>query len=137
MRTQERGRMKYLLLTIVPPIALMYFISIILDYGIIINGIIADLVLIYLPMIFMAILGYPLIFRKNHQIEVKDNLIVETDWRQREVCRFRASQIHSIKCNFLNEIIMIDTNGNRLLCVESNMTNYQKFEQWLQEHNIH
>ena len=92
---------------------------------------------IYLPMAIMMILGYFLIFRKNHRVEVKDNQIIETDWRQREACRIEVSQIHSIKRNLLNEIIIVDENGNRLLCVESNMTNIPKFEQWLERHNIH
>ena len=137
MCAQKQGRMKYLLLTVVPPIALMCVVSRVLDFGIKINSEVVSLVLVYLPMIFMVILGYFLIFRKNHRVEIKDNQIIETDWREREVCRFKASQIHSIKRNFLNEIIIVDQNGNRLLCVESNMTSFQKFEQWLQEHNIH
>ena len=136
MRSQKQGRMKYLLLTMVPPIALMYLVSKLLDCCIKLNSVVVDIVLIFLPMTFMMILGYFLIFRKNHQVEVKDNQIIETNWRQHEICRFKVSQIHSVKRNFLNEIIIVDKNGNRILCVESNMSNFQQFEHWLQEHNI-
>ena len=137
MYVQKRGRMKYLLLTVIPPMILMYVFSRFFYFCVELDSDVTSCILILLFIAIMLPLGYFLIIKKNHQIVVKDNQIIEIDWQQHEVCSVKVSQIHSIKCNFLNELILLDENGKRLLCVESNMYNFHKFEQWLEIHNIY
>ena len=136
MQKQRQGELKYLLLTITPPLLAMLLLRWLADTGILPGGETARLIYLSLSMAGMLILGYPLILKKNHSIEVKDNLIIEYDWRQCEVSRIKAAQIHSIKRNILNEIILLDGAGNRLLCIERNMCNFSQFENWLRLHNI-
>ena len=136
MHAQKQGRMKYLFLTIVPPIILLYLFSLLLQSGVQIGNSIRYIFL-YVPLVGMAILAYYFIFKKNHRIEVKDNTIIEYDWRKNESRRIKVSQIYVYKRNWLREIILIDNNGNKLLCVESNMSNFHEFEQWLERHHIH
>ena len=135
MHAQKQGRMKYLFLTLIPPTILLYLFSSLLQSGVQFSNIIHHACL-YIPLAGMTILAYFFIFKKNHRIEVKDNTITEYDWRKNESCRIKASQIYVYKRNWLREIILIDNNGNKLLCVESNMSNFHEFEQWLERHHI-
>ena len=135
MHPQKQGRMKYLFLTMVPPIILLYLFSLLLQSGVQIGNSIRYICL-YVPLVGMAILTYYFILKKNHRIEVKDNTIIEYDWRKNESRRIKVSQIYVYKRNWLREIILIDNNGNKLLCVESNMSNFHEFEQWLERHHI-
>ena len=135
MHVQKQGRMKYLFLTMIPPIILLGLFSLLLQSGIQFSNIIRYACL-YASLVGMAILTYYFIFKKNHRIEVKDNTIIEYDWRKNESRRIKASQIYVYIRNWLREIILIDNNGNKLLCVESNMSNFHEFEQWLERHHI-
>ena len=137
MRTQKRGRMKYLLLTVFPPVLIMALLSKLADYGILPNGETFRYILLCSYIITFPVLGYFLIYKKDHTVDVMDNRIIETGWRQREVSRIKASQIQKVKRNFLNEIILIGEDGKKLLCIESNMDNVHKFEEWLVRHNIY
>ena len=137
MHAQKQGRMKYLLLTLIPPIFLLYLFSRFLHLGVQSENNFIIHLCTYLPILGMMILGYFLIFKKNHRIEVRDNKIIEYNWRQKEICRINVSQIYSYRRNWLSELVLMDANGNRLLCVESNMSNFHNFEQWLEIHNIH
>ena len=136
MRVQKKGRSKYLTLTIAPAILLLYFLTRLLSAGFFPFIEYAGLVSTIISMSFMMLLAYFFIFRKNHTIEIQDNKIIETSFSGKEYCRIKTEQISSIRRNFLNEIVLVDKSGKRLLCVEPNMTNFDLFEQWLIRHNI-
>ena len=136
MQTQKQGRMKYLLLTMCPALVLMYLFQNLTALGILPSGSTWGLIYTSIPMAVMLLIGYFLIFRKNHQVNVDNNTIVEINWQRKESCRIRSTQIDSVRTNALKEIILLDKDGNKLLCVESNMTNRDRFEQWLAAHNI-
>ena len=136
MYPQKPGRIKYLLLVFGFPILLMYLFLQFVRAGILPQGKVLAQIYIYLPLAVMMVLSYHLIMKKNHSIEVRDNAILETDWRKQPLSRIKSVQIQSFRQNLLNEIILLDKSGNKLLCVESNMTNFEQFRQWLARHNI-
>ena len=136
MRPQKAGRMKYLILTIFPPIGLMYLVMNLMQNGLIPQIKALGMFSIYGSMAIMMVISYFLIWKKNHTIEVKDNTLTEKNWRSELSVKIKTSQISGYRRNFLGEIILVDANSKKLLCVESNMTNRDRFEQWLTAHNI-
>ena len=137
MHPQKSGRMKYLLLTLVPPLLLMESFRRLIISGIIPDSVIIRNILLYAPLSIMAVLAYYLIFRKNHSIDVKNNTITEINWLGKKSNPIKTDQIHSYRKNVLIEIILLDENGSKLLCVEQNMSNFDCFEKWLKGHNIY
>ena len=136
MYPQKPGRIKYLRLVCGFPILLMYLFLQFLRAGILPQSKVLAQIYNYLTLAVMMVLSYHLITKKNHSIEVKGNTIQETDWRGQSLSRIKSVQIQSFRQNLLNEIILLDKSGNKLLCVESNMTNFEQFRQWLARHNI-
>ena len=136
MSVQKAGRMKYLLLVMGIPILLMYLLQQLAIASILPLTALLSNIYIYTPISIMAVLGYFLIFKKNHCIDVKDNTVIETDWRGQNRRVIKTSQIWAYRRNILGEIILLDKLGNRLLCVESNMTNFDAFQKWLERHDI-
>ena len=136
MYPQKNGRIKYLLLTMIPPLVLMYLFQFLLQRGFLPGGSAWGLIYISISMALMMINGYFLIFRKNHSILIKGNTLTETDWLRKEAAPIKASQIHSFRKNILNEIVLLDEHGTKLICIESNMTNFAQFERWLHDHRI-
>ena len=133
MLVQKQGRMKYLLIVMSVPILFLTLLSWLMDLNILPR----TQILFWPSIAIMTVLGYFLIFQKNHRIDVNGFMIIETDWRGRENRKIKAKQIHSIRRNFLNEIILFDENNTKLLCVEPNMSNFDLFQQWLASHNIY
>ena len=136
MYPQKAGRIKYLLLTMAPALALMYLLQFLVQCDFLPKGRSWAFVYTVIPMALMLIIGYFLIFRKNHSIHIQGDTLIETDWLRKEAAPIKASQIHSFRKNILNEIVLLDVHGAKLICIESNMTNYAQFERWLHDHQI-
>ena len=134
MHCQKQGRLKYVLLTLLPPLGLMYLFQYLLERRVLPANSITGVLCVALPLVAILFLSHYLIFRKNHTIHVENNTITEVNWRGQEFCRVKASQIQAVRRNFLGEIILLDINGSRLLCIESNMSNLDRLQQWLAEH---
>ena len=130
MSTRKLGRMKYLLLTVFPPVAVIYLCAGLIELGILPVSEITRYFLLAVWAIMMGTLGYFLIFKKNHQLDINDNTITETDWRCR-VTQLPVSHVRSFRRNWLKEYILLDENGKRLVCIETNMENFDLFEQWI------
>ena len=130
MSTRKPGRMKYLLLTVFPPVAVIYLCTGLIELGILPVSEITRYFLLAVWAIMMGTLGYFLIFKKNHQLDINDNTITETDWRCR-VTQLPVSHVRSFRRNWLKEYILLDENGKRLVCIETNMENFDLFEQWI------
>ena len=130
MSTRKPGRMKYLLLTVFPPVAVIYLCTGLIELGILPVSEITRYFLLAVWAIMMGTLGYFLIFKKNHQLDINDNTITETDWRCR-VTQRPVSHVRSFRRNWLKEYILLDENGKRLVCIETNMENFDLFEQWI------
>ena len=136
MSAQKAGRMKYLLLVMGIPLLFMFLLAQLIAAGILPPTKILVEIITYIPALMMIALGYPLVFKKNHTIEVDDYALLETDWRGRKHEAIKTEQISSYRQNILGEIILLDENRKPLLCVESNMTNFDAFQQWLVRHDI-
>ena len=135
MSTRKPGRMKYLLLTVFPPIAVIYLCTGLIELGILPVSEITRYFLLAFWAIMMGTLGYFLIFKKNHQLDINDNTIAETDWRCR-VTQIPVSHVRSFRRNWLKEYILLDENGKRLVCIETNMENFDLFEQWIEHQHF-
>ena len=136
MNVQKQGRMKYLLITMFPPLAVMYLPMLLMQNGLIPLNRILGLSVFYGSMAGMMVISYFTIWRKNHIIEVRDNTLREKSWRGSVITTVKTSQIAAFHRNFLGEIILLDKENRRLLCIESNMTNHDRFLNWLAAHNI-
>ena len=128
--------MKYLLLVLGVPLLLMYSLPELAKAGILPYTDLSIQIYLYGSLFISCVLGYFLIFKKNHGINIKDNTISETDWRGKQLPAIKTKQIQEYRRNILGEIILLDEHGNKLLCVESNMTNFDAFQKWLERHNI-
>ena len=135
MSTRKPGRMKYLLLTVFPPVAVIYLCTGLIELGILPVSEITRYFLLAVWAIMMGTLGYFLIFKKNHQLDINDNTITETDWRCR-VTQISVSHVRSFRRNWLKEYILLDENGKRLVCIETNMENFDLFEQWIEHQHF-
>ena len=118
MKPQLRGQMKYAILCLLPSIV----------FALLKQPLIAALV-------FFS-LGAYCALSKKHTVVVFSESITNKDYRGRFLCKIPLELICYAKRNFLDEIILLDDEGKQLLCVESNMTNRERFEQWLTAHNI-
>ena len=136
MYVQKKGRMKYLLLVIGIPLLLMFLLPELAIAGILPYTELLGQIYFYVPLFIMCILSHLLIFRKNHSINIKNNTLIETDWRGKNLSTIKIEQIQKYRRNILGEIILLDKQGNNLLCAESNMTNFDAFQKWLERHDI-
>ena len=136
MCVQKQGRIKYLILTLFPPLILMCFLQFLMQCNVLPDSSVWRLIYTCLALLTLGYLAYNMVFRKNHQIDIEDKTITETDFRGKQSCCISVSQISSVRRNFLNELILLDKDGKQLLCVESNMTNFDQFKDWLSNHDI-
>ena len=134
MGPQKAGRIKYLLLTLVPPLLYAEAVNKL-------GSVVPQLAPLcpWLGMIGMTAiafsLGYFLIFKKNHQFEVHEKNIHIKEMFGQE-WDLPAHRIHGFRRNLLGELVLLDEGGKRLLTVESNMTDFDRFQNWLQCRNI-
>ncbi|MBQ9393480.1 MAG: hypothetical protein IJU18_05770 [Oscillospiraceae bacterium] len=88
-------------------------------------------------MCLMLVIGWFLIFRKNHTLTVEGSTISEKDMMSNRIrTTVSASQIRSVRRNLLGEWLLKDENGKTLLCVESNMSERDLLEVWLAGHGL-
>ena len=121
MKPQWRGQLKYVLILV-----LITAVSVVVIGAAATGPILAFLI----PAVILP---------KVHRIVVFENSLVEKVFPKiaRDFIRkVHLSQISYYRCNKSKDIILFDYAGNKLLCVESNMTNFEQFWQWLENHNI-
>ena len=135
MSTRKQGRMKYLLLTIAPALLVTYLFTWLVSLGILPGGETFGLIYISISMGLMSVLGYYLIFLKNHALEITQREVHHKDWRGRTSV-IPVSHFRGYRRNWLKEYILLDETGKTLFCVESNMENFDLFEQWIIEQKI-
>ena len=134
MGPQKAGRMKYLLLTLIPPLLWAEAVDLLCQRAPQLASVGPWLGMIGMTAIAFS-LGYFLIFKKNHQFEVHEKNIhikemfgQEWDLPAHRICRYRR--------NLLGELVLFDEDGKRLLTVESNMTEFEEFQVWLERRGI-
>ena len=135
MEPGKKGRLKYLILTLLPAYLVMSLLQRLAAHGILPANDLIGFLIMFSALVMMGTLGYFLIFRKNHTIEVSDISLAERDW-QGKVRLIAVSKIRSSRKNLLGEILLLDENRNVLLCVESNMENRDLFLKWMDKHNF-
>lgn len=135
MEPGKKGRIKYLILTLLPAYLIMNLLQRLAAIEILPANDLTGFLIMFSALVMMGTLGYFLIFRKNHTIEVSDISLAERDW-QGKVRLIAVSKIRSSRKNLLGEILLLDENRNVLLCVESNMENRDLFLAWLEKHNF-
>ena len=94
--------------------------------------------------LFTPITGFYLFFTlilipsmiKHRTILVFDNSLTEKDSEGSFIKEVNAQQIGSFQRTCLGKISLVDRNQVQLLSIKSNMTNRDRFEQWLAAHNI-
>ena len=94
--------------------------------------------------LFTPITGFYLFFTlilipsmiKHRTILVFDNSLTEKDSEGSFIKEVNAQQIDSFQRTCLGKISLVDRNQVQLLSIKSNMTNRDRFEQWLTAHNI-
>ncbi|MBQ6540284.1 MAG: hypothetical protein IJL71_04585 [Oscillospiraceae bacterium] len=126
--TMTRGykRTKYIAITFFPSIILAYLLRYLAVIGKFPDNPVLMAVVTAIPMV---VLGYFLIFRKNHTVKVDGYTVTETNELPKVNNAFRISEIASVKKDLLGDTVLLDADGKRLLTVESSMTNYALFMQ--------
>ncbi len=135
MEPGKKGRLKYLILTLLPAYLVMSLLRQMAAQEILPANDPTGFLIMSSALVMMGTLGYFLIFRKNHIIEVSDISLAERDW-QGKVRLVGVSKICGWKKNLLGEILLLDEHKKVLLCVESNMENRDLFLAWLEKHNF-
>ena len=134
MSPQQAGRIKYLLLVLIPTLAYTEAVNVLCSAVPFLAPVRVWLGMIGMTAIAFS-LGYFLIFKKNHHFEVSEKRIhvkeitgQAWDLPAHRICRYRR--------NLLGELVLFDEDGKRLLTVESNMTEFEKFQVWLERRGI-
>ena len=73
---------------------------------------------------------------KHRTILVFDNSLTEKDSEGSFIKEVNAQQIDSFQRTCPGKISLVDRNQVQLLSIKSNMTNRDRFEQWLAAHHI-
>ena len=73
---------------------------------------------------------------KHRTILIFDNSLTEKDTEGSFIKEVNAQQIDSFQRTCLGKISLVDRNQVQFLSIKSNMTNRDRFEQWLAAHNI-
>ena len=118
MNPQLQGQMKYALLCLLPAI---FFVI---------------LKQIDIAVFVFLVFAMSCSLTKKHTVVVFDESITHKDFRGRFLNKIPLDVICYTHRNYLDEIILLDDEGKQLLCVESYMTNRERFEQWLTAHHI-
>ena len=135
MEPGKKGRIRYLILTLLPAYLVMSLLRRLAAQEILPANDMTGFLIMSSALVMMGTLGYFLIFRKNHIIEVSDISLAERDWQGR-VRLFSVGKIRTWKKNLLGEILLLDEHNKVLLCVESNMENRDLFLKWMDKHNF-
>ena len=135
MEPGKKGRIRYLILTLLPAYLVMSLLRRLAAQEILPANDMTGFLIMSSALVMMGTLGYFLIFRKNHIIEVSDISLAERDWQGR-VRLVSVGKIRTWKKNLLGEILLLDEHNKVLLCVESNMENRDLFLKWMDKHNF-
>lgn len=135
MTPQRMGRMRYLLLTMLVPLAIMQSFLWMSDSGLIPKIKVLAFIVVYGSLALMAVMGWLLIFKKNHTLTFHPTSVEEISWRRIQTTH-SIRQIRYYRRNLLGEYILTDSDGKTVFCVEPNMTNRDRFLDWLAAHHI-
>ena len=136
MKPMPKKRTKYVLLALLLPIGIIALFMILTEIGMIPASQTFTNIVIYGSMILMSLMSYAMVINHNHTIEVRGSTVTEKGPNGKEKRKFQAKQISKIRRNAMGEMILLDQSGEKLLCMETSMSNYDLFLQWMESHNI-
>ena len=136
MHFPKSGLLRYVLLSIIPSACYVLIVYIMLSLGILQWGSFPGYSCFDgAGWLFIFLFAY-LVVPRNHNIDVQCNTLIERDHKGLHIRTVQACQIDHFRVNLLNEIILLDIHNRKLLCVEKDMTNFDRFEEWLRENHI-
>ena len=120
MKPRMQGLLKYMLMSLIPSIV----VGLLMDWD--------AAIWVFIP------LGTVMLFPRAHMVVVFDHAFMEkATWgSKRFICKIPAERIDHYRRNSLDEIILEDADGRRLLCAESHLSERDRFLNWLAAHNI-
>lgn len=129
-------RIKYLLLTFAP-VYVLFFILYVTPVGefLELHGGLSKL-LALLSLLLVCVLGYFLIFKKNHHVDVNGSTVTDTNVIFQKSRTFSIRDVRSVTRNLIGDLCLRDENGKTLLVVEPGMSDFDQFESYLKENHI-
>ena len=132
----KSGLIRYVLLSVVPSACYIFIIYILIILRILqLEDIPGYSCFDGAGWIFIFMFPF-LVVPRNHNIEVQHDTLIERDHKGLHIRTIQASQIDYFRINHLKEIILFDDNRRKLLCIEYDMTNRDRFVEWLIKHRI-
>ena len=125
------GRTKYLLLTVAPPLLVIFLLRYLIANGNIPNENGMASLLLLIPLVFIWILSERFIYSKIHSIAVYVHHMTETN-RRGKTRDIPFNQVQSVKRNWLGEWVVKDASGKTILRIEENMENRERLINRLQ-----
>ena len=137
VESEQRQLTIYLLISLLTPSLLAELFDLLLSSGVF-GAVNSDLWLVRLLLWsgVALVLGYFLVFRKNHEIAVKGSTLTDTFRVLNQTKTVYLSEIKTVKRGFLGEIVLKNEDGKTLLTVEKAMTNYEMFIEYLRKNNF-
>lgn len=136
MRPTKSHLGRYILLGFGPMILLMSLYLLLKEYIPLLQNQVAGKLIIGLALGYFSIFALFIIPKKQHSLEIKNHAITETNLYGRTITKIKANQIHRVRRNFLDELLLLDNKGTVLLCVGPHLENHILFLEWLSDHDI-
>ena len=131
----KQGRVKYLLLTLGPSFLISRISLALTQRGMLPATDLTGICVMLFSMAVTFTLGYFMILRKNHTVEVGSLSVAEKNWQGK--CRvIPRGKIRAYRRNWLGETLLLEEGGKTLLCIESNMENLDRLMAWLDSYEI-
>lgn len=112
-----------LIITLGVPLALLYLLP-------------PSIFCLVFGLVLMVVLAYLFIFRRNHIITVTGAEIQNCNTITGKETTISVAEIQSVKTGLLGDLVLIDREGKKRLCVEKNMSCYDRFLAFLQAHDL-
>ncbi len=135
MEPGKHGRLRYLVMTLFPAWLFQRMTNRLVSAGVLPNTGAVGFFSMALALGMMWGLGYHLILRKNHVIEVGPMTMGERDWRG----KFRMIPLRQVaywRTNLLGEILLVDDHNRILLRVEGHLENRERFLEYLRTQGV-
>ena len=136
MRPTKNNISRYMLLILFPPVLLITFGALLIEYDVFPANSIYSRVLLVLACAYSLITTFYFIINKQCTLEIKNHAIKKTNIFGTTVSQTKAKQIYYTRQNILNELLLYDEHGNLLLCVSPHLENRILFDEWLLDHDI-
>ena len=137
LESERRGLLIYFLITVFAPLLLGELFLFLVKGGYLpLSDSVGTTVCSIVMGIPLLVLGYFLIFLKNHEITVSGTTVTNFVRPLNRTSSFTLCEVKSVKRGFLGEIVLKNEDGRTFLTVEKGMTNYEMFIDYLRKNNF-